>query len=199
VVRLPGVSSFVSRRAGASATVVFFISFLLVLAPQPAFSQADTAKAAVAAGPYESRDSAPLLPRIAVTTEKYGDIVIELYPNEALKAVQRITSLVRSRFYDGLTFHRVESYVVQTGAVESELGPIEGEMFSQKLTHEDGMVGMARLPDDYDSARTQFYICKQHSPLMNGEYALVGKVVQGLDIVHKIKRGDKIKAIRFVE
>jgi cyclophilin family peptidyl-prolyl cis-trans isomerase len=60
------------------------------------------------------------------------------------------------------------------------------------------MVGMARLPDDYDSAKTQFYICKQHLPLMNNEYTLFGKVIQGIDIVKKIKKGDKIKAIAIV-
>ncbi|MDD4858507.1 MAG: peptidylprolyl isomerase, partial [Candidatus Krumholzibacteria bacterium] len=198
MVRLPGVSPFVSRRVGASAAAIALIVMLFALASRPAFPQADTAKAA-AAGTAEANDAAPPLPRIVITTEKHGDIVIELYPQEAPRAVERITNLVRSGFYNGLAFHRVESYVVQTGAGDSELGPVEGEMFSEHLTHEDGMVGMARLPDDYDSARTQFYICKQHSPLMNGEYTLFGKVVQGLDIVHRIKKGDKIRTIRFVE
>lgn len=138
------------------------------------------------------------LPRMVITTKKYGDIVVELYPDAAPKAVERIMSLVRSGFYNGLSFHRVESYVIQTGAIESELPKIEGEMFSQKLTHEEGMVGMARLPDDYDSAKTQFYICKQHLPLMNNEYTLFGKVIEGYNIVKKIKRGDEIKTVTIV-
>jgi cyclophilin family peptidyl-prolyl cis-trans isomerase len=166
-----------------------------IVTPGSSRAQADTAAAAAegAQAPAEN------LPRMVITTEKYGDIVIELYPDEAPKAVERITSLVKSGFYDGLPFHRVESYVIQTGAVESDLPKIEGEMFSSKLTHEEGMVGMARLPDDYDSAKTQFYICKKHLPLMNHEYTLFGKVVQGLDIVKKIKKGDKIKTITLVQ
>ncbi len=138
-------------------------------------------------------------PRICINVEKLGDIMIELYPKEASKSVERILKLVRSGFYDGLKFHRVESYVVQTGAAESSLPPVEGEMFGEKLTHEEGMVGMARLPNDYDSARTQFYICKKHLPLMNGEYTLFGKVIQGMEIVHEIKKGDTIRSIKVVE
>jgi cyclophilin family peptidyl-prolyl cis-trans isomerase len=187
-----------ARRARACVALCSLAVFLLAAAPSSARAQADTMRAA-APGGEDATDAAPPLPRIVITTEKYGDIVIELYPKEAPKAVERIMSLVQSGFYDGLRFHRVEPYVIQTGAVESDLEPVEGEMFGQKLTHEDGMVGMARLPDDYDSAKTQFYICKKHLPLMNSEYTLFGKVIQGLDIVHKIKRGDTIKTIKVME
>jgi cyclophilin family peptidyl-prolyl cis-trans isomerase len=186
----PNVSRPTARRVPAYAAALVLAISLLVLAPPPAHSQADTTTKAAAAS---------ALPRIAITTEKYGDIVIELYPKEAPKAVERILSLVRAGFYNGLPFHRVESYVIQTGLAESKLPTIEGEMFGVKLTNEDGMVGMARLPDDYDSAKTQFYICKQHLPAMNGEYTLFGKVIEGLDAVHKIKKGDRIKTIKVVE
>ena len=198
MVPMPDVSPPVARRVSAYVAVLVLVISLLALAPPPAHSQADTTKAA-ASGAVAAESTANALPRIVITTEKYGDIAIELYPKEAPKAVERILSLVRSGFYNGLPFHRVESYVVQTGSAESELKPIEGEMFGVKLTHEDGMVGMARLPDDYDSAKTQFYICKEHLPHMNGEYTLFGKVIAGLDIVHKIKKGDVIKTIKVVE
>ncbi len=135
---------------------------------------------------------------MVIETEKRGKIVIELYPAHAPKTVERITSLVRAGFYDGLPFHRVETYVIQTGSAESDLPRLEGEMFSQKLTHEEGMVGMARFPDDYDSATTQFYICKERKPLWNNEYTLFGKVVEGIEVVRKIKKGDKIKTITIV-
>ncbi|MCX5752591.1 MAG: peptidylprolyl isomerase [Candidatus Krumholzibacteria bacterium] len=185
-------SSMAVRRAFAWGAVFSLVVFFCMLVPASARPQTDTAAAAAAA---VEKTAVDVLPRMVITTEKYGDIVIELYPKEAPKAVERIMGLVRSGFYDGLWFHRVESYVIQTGAIDSELPKIEGEMFSQKLTHEEGMVGMARLPDDYDSAKTQFYICKQHLPLMNNEYTLFGKVIQGIDIVKKIKKGDKIKTI----
>ena len=184
------------RRAFLRGAVFFPVLLFCMLVPASARPQADSA---ATVGVEGEKAAAEALPRMVITTEKYGDIVVELYPQAAPKAVERITSLVRSGFYNGLWFHRVESYVIQTGAVESELPKIEGEMFSQKLTHEEGMVGMARLPDDYDSAKTQFYICKQHLPLMNSEYTLFGKVIEGIDIVKKIKKGDKIKAIAIVE
>ena len=200
MVPMPDVSSPVARRVPVYVAVLVLVISLLALAPPPAHSQADTTtKAATASGAAAAESAASALPRIAITTEKYGDIVIELYPKEAPKAVERILSLVRAGFYNGLPFHRVESYVIQTGLAESKLPTIEGEMFGVKLTNEDGMVGMARLPDDYDSAKTQFYICKQHLPAMNGEYTLFGKVIEGLDAVHKIKKGDRIKTIKVVE
>ena len=179
-------------RRGASSSLVVLVCALL---PVSAFSQADST-AAAGAGAREAGGSAP--PRMVITTEKRGNIVIELYPEHAPKTVERITSLVRAAFYDGLPFHRVETYVIQTGSAESDLPRLEGEMFSQKLTHEAGMVGMARFPDDYDSAKTQFYICKKHLPLMNKEYTLFGKVIEGIEIVHRIKKGDKIKSIVIV-
>ncbi len=178
------------RRAFLCVAVFFPVVLFCMLVPAAVLSQTDTTAAV-----EEGKAVEEAFPRMVITTEKYGDIVVELYPKEAPKAVERITSLVRSGFYNGLWFHRVESYVIQTGAIDSDLPKLEGEMFSQKLTHEEGMVGMARLPDDYDSAKTQFYICKKHLPLMNSEYTLFGKVIEGYDIVKKIKKGDKIATI----
>ena len=195
MIRASRASSLAVHRAFLWGVVFFLLALFCVLVPASARSQVDTAAAVAAEGEKTAEET---LPHMVITTEKYGDIVIELYPKLAPKAVERITSLVESGFYNGLWFHRVESYVIQTGAIDSDLPKIEGEMFSQKLTHEEGMVGMARLPDDYDSAKTQFYICKQHLPLMNNEYTLFGKVIQGIDIVKKIKKGDKIKTITIV-
>ena len=181
------------------AAFILLACVLCSLVASPGYPQADSTKVDSAAVAEGDTISATPLPRLRIVTEKYGDIVIELFPAEAPKAVERIVSLVRSGFYNKLRFHRVESYVIQTGAREGDFSPIDGEMFSQKLTHEPGMVGMARMPDDYDSARTQFYICKKHLPRMNKEYTLFGKVIEGMDIVQEIKRGDVIVEIRLVE
>lgn len=191
-----------AERAPRGAVWIVFVAIACVLgglAPSPVYSQADSAEADSAVAAVKDTIHAAPLPRIRIITEKRGDIVIELYPAEAPKAVERILSLARSGFYNKLRFHRVESYVIQTGAGEEEFSPIEGEMFSQKLTHEPGMVGMARMPDDYDSARTQFYICKKHLPRMNKEYTLFGRVVEGMDVVEKIKRGDAIAVVKLIE
>ncbi|HER44326.1 MAG TPA: peptidylprolyl isomerase, partial [Candidatus Eisenbacteria bacterium] len=98
---------------------------------------------------------------LCMTLEKGGAVIIELYPDKAPKTVERIMKLAEEGFYDGLEFHRVESYLVQTGKGEHDLPPLEGEMFGQRIWHEEGMVGMARLPSDYDTATTQFYIMKE--------------------------------------
>ena len=187
-----------AARAGKWLLMVLFLA--LPLASAHAQEIDSTTVDTVSAQKQQPSDTgAATNPRISISVDKLGDIVIELYPKEAPKAVERVLTLVKSGFYNGLKFHRVESYVVQTGQAESDLAPVEGEMFSEKLTHEEGMVGMARLPNDYDSARTQFYICKKHLPLMNGEYTLFGRVIEGMKLVHKIKKGDTVKSVKVVE
>lgn len=157
-------------------------------------AQADTAAVAEADSVCEETEI-PTNPEIRITLKKGGEIVIELLPDMAPRAVERILMLVREGFYNDLRFHRVEPYLVQTGRGESELPPIEGEMFGQNCPHKIGMVGMARRPDDYDSATTQFYIMKKGHPPFNGEYTLFGCVIEGMDHVQRIKKGWKIKEI----
>ena len=137
--------------------------------------------------------------RVVIVLDKGGEIVMELMPGEAPLAVKRFTLLVNDGFYDGQKFHRVESWIIQTGKKETELTPVEGEMFSQDLKHDKGMVGMARLVDDYDSATTQFYILKECKAALNGEYTIFACVVKGMDVVMSVKKGTKIKKIEFVK
>lgn len=137
--------------------------------------------------------------RITITLEKGGVIVLEMLSDDAPIAVDRILTLVRDGFYNGMKFHRVEGFLVQTGKKEHEYSQIEGEMFDQDLKHEAGMVGMARFPRSYDSASTQFYILKKRKPAFNGEYTLFAKVVEGMDVLDKIKKNDKIDSIVIVE
>jgi cyclophilin family peptidyl-prolyl cis-trans isomerase len=130
---------------------------------------------------------------IAVIEMEDGDIIkLEFMDDRAPLAVERIRGLIRNGFYDGLEFHRVESYLVQTGKKEHDYPPVSGEMFSQYIKHKSGMVGMARLPGDYDSATTQFYICKKDIPSIDGEYTLFARVSSGMDVVRDIEEGDRI-------
>lgn len=137
--------------------------------------------------------------RIAINLEKGGAIVLEMLSEEAPISVERILTLVRDGFYDGMKFHRVEDFLVQTGKKDHEYPQIEGEMFGQDLKHEAGMVGMARFPHSYDSASTQFYILKKRKLNFNGEYTLFARVVEGMDVLDKIKKNDKIETIVIVE
>ncbi|HSG29447.1 MAG TPA: peptidylprolyl isomerase [Candidatus Krumholzibacterium sp.] len=137
--------------------------------------------------------------RVAIELEGGGTIVMEMLEEEAPVTVDRFLTLVSEGFYDGLKFHRVEKFLVQTGKKEHEYPPIEGEMFGQIVTHEAGMVGMARLPDDYDSGSTQFYIMKKHKPTFNCEYTLFARVTDGMALVKNIDKDTKIERVFIVE
>lgn len=132
---------------------------------------------------------------LCMEIEKGGAVVIELYPEMAPRTVERIMKLADEGFYNGLKFHRVESFLVQTGKAKHDLPPLEGEMYGQRIWHEEGMVGMARLPGGYDTATTQFYIMKERRPKLNGEYTLFGRVLSGMEHIHGIKKGRKIKSL----
>ena len=123
---------------------------------------------------------------VSMKTDK-GNIELELYPEKMPITVENFLKLVKEGFYDGLTFHRVENWVVQGG---DPLGNgTGGPGWTIKLeTHPDlknvkGALAMARSSDP-DSAGSQFYILKNTWP--NGQYAVFGKVTKGMDVVKTI-------------
>lgn len=125
---------------------------------------------------------------------KDGRVVIELLPQVAPKHVERIKKLVREGFYDGLKFHRViDGFMAQTGdptgtgAGGSEYPDLPAE-FSD-VPFERGTVGAARTMDP-DSANSQFFICFDDAPHLNGQYTVWGQVVEGMEYVDNIKKGD---------
>ncbi|MBD3178736.1 MAG: peptidylprolyl isomerase [Candidatus Latescibacteria bacterium] len=152
----------------------------------------DTAAVDTSMGGGDKRAAADTL--AVIRMEGGGTVKFEFMPEKAPLAVRRIKELIISGFYNGLEFHRVEPYLVQTGRKEHDYPVVSGEMFSQYIKHEAGMIGMARLPSDYDSATTQFYICKRAIPSINGEYTLFARVVEGMDVVKSIEEGDRIES-----
>lgn len=130
--------------------------------------------------------------KICVQT-KYGEIIIEPLPKIAPKHVKRILELVRSGFYDGLTFHRViEGFMVQTGCPNGDGTGGSGVKIPAEFSNEHflrGSVGMARthIPDSADS---QFFICLADCDFLDGKYTLWGRVISGMENVDKIKTGD---------
>ena len=133
-----------------------------------------------------------------ITMEKGGQIELELYPEVAPKTVDNFVKLANKGFYNGLTFHRVEpGFVVQGGDPDGNGmgGPgytIKAE-FSDRH-HERGTLAMARSMDP-DSAGSQFYICLGPAPFLDGKYTVFGKVTKGMDVVDKIRVGDKMKTV----
>jgi peptidyl-prolyl cis-trans isomerase A (cyclophilin A) len=136
-------------------------------------------------------------PRVALDTTQ-GRIVIELAPKEAPKTVENFLAYVKSGHYDGTVFHRViPTFIIQGGGFSADMterhtrAPIPLES-RNGLKNERGAVSMARRGDP-DSARSQFFINVVDNPQLdypsfdgNG-YAVFGKVVEGMDVVEKIK------------
>ena len=137
-----------------------------------------------------------------ITLEKGGEIRLEFYPADAPKTVENFVTLAKKGFYNGLTFHRVvPDFVVQGGCPKGNGtgGPgyqIKAEFNKQK--HLRGTVAMARSQDP-DSAGCQFYICYGATPHLDGQYTVFGKVVTGMELVDRIKQGDRITSVAIVE
>ena len=127
-------------------------------------------------------------------TLKTGDVIIETLPNIAPKHVKRICELVRSGFYDGLTFHRVmDGFVAQTGCPNGDGTGRTGVSIPAEFSNEHfsrGAVGMARTHEP-NSADSQFFICLADCGFLDGNYTLWGRVVSGMEYVDKIKKGDE--------
>jgi cyclophilin family peptidyl-prolyl cis-trans isomerase len=140
----------------------------------------------------------------AVMETERGRVVIELYPKEAPITVANFIKLVDARFYNvrSMTFHRVEpGFVVQTGDPTATGAGGSGKQIplevQNKLSHDDmGVVAMARTAAP-NSATSQFYITLAPARFLDGKYAVFGHVIQGLDVLPKIERGDRVYGIRM--
>jgi len=127
-----------------------------------------------------------------------GEIKIELYPEIAPNTVANFKALADKGFYDGLKFHRVIAGFMAQGGDPFGTG-MGGPGYSVKaefngLHHRRGTLAMARS-EDPDSAGSQFYICFQPRPDLDGQYTVFGQVIKGMDIVDKIKVGTVIKKV----
>ena len=125
---------------------------------------------------------------------KDGRVVIEMRPDLAPRHVARIKELVRQGFYDGLAFHRViGGFMAQTGDPKGNGTGGSGVKIPAEFSpepHARGAVSMARSRSP-DSADSQFFIVFARSPWLDGKYTVWGKVVEGMQYVDNIKRGNK--------
>ena len=143
---------------------------------------------------------------ILVLTTSTGIIRIELFEDKAPNHVKRIKKLAEEGKYDGVVFHRViDGFMAQTGDVKfgnssnndfnirragtggSDLPDLKEE-FSD-LPHQKGTLSMARSQDP-NSANSQFFICFEPSSFLDKQYTVFGKVIEGMEFVDKIKRGE---------
>ena len=138
---------------------------------------------------------------------KDGDVKIELFSDIAPKHVERIKTLASEGKYDNVVFHRViDGFMAQTGDLKfgnsssenfdlrkagtggSDLPDLKQEF--SNIPHLRGTLSMARSSDP-NSANSQFFICFQPAPFLDREYTVFGKVVEGMEYVDQIKRGEQ--------
>ena len=137
---------------------------------------------------------------------KNGEVKIELFPDIAPKHVERIKILANEGKYDNVVFHRViDGFMAQTGDVEfgnsssdnfdirragtgnSDLADLKEEF--NDVPHDRGTLSMARTSDP-NSANSQFFICFKEQPSLDRQYTVFGKVIEGMEFVDNIKRGE---------
>jgi len=138
---------------------------------------------------------------------KDGEVKIELFNDHAPKHVERIKKLANEGKYDNVVFHRViDGFMAQTGDVKfgnssstdfdlkragmggSDLPDLQSEF--NELPHQRGTLSMARAQDP-NSANSQFFICFKDASFLDRQYTVFGKVIDGMEFVDKIKRGDE--------
>jgi cyclophilin family peptidyl-prolyl cis-trans isomerase len=132
---------------------------------------------------------------VTIKTAK-GNIVLELYSDQAPKTVQNFLNKINSKFYDNLTFHRVEDWVIQ-GGDPLGTGTGGGKMPTElnDLPFATGSLGVARQQDISVSNDSQFFIVTQDANWLDKQYTNFGKVIEGMDVVSGIQVGDKILSI----
>ncbi len=122
-----------------------------------------------------------------------GKVLIQLRPDWAPNHVKRIKELVREGFYDGLPFHRViEGFMAQTGCPEGRGTGGSGKRIKAEFNaqnHDRGVCSMARAMD-VNSADSQFFICFKNSHFLDGEYTAWGMVIEGMEHVDTLARGE---------
>jgi cyclophilin family peptidyl-prolyl cis-trans isomerase len=124
-----------------------------------------------------------------------GPIVIAMRPDLAPGHVARIKELVREGFYDGVVFHRViDGFMAQTGDPTGTGTGGSGRKLAAEFSrepHKRGTVSMARAQNP-NSGDSQFFICFEDASFLNGQYTVWGAVVEGMDNVDEIKRGEPV-------
>jgi peptidyl-prolyl cis-trans isomerase B (cyclophilin B) len=140
--------------------------------------------------------------QVTLDTDK-GEIVLDLYPQNAPKTVNNFVFLAKDGFYDGVTFHRViNDFMIQGGdpTGSGRGGPgytFEDETRGNPLTHETGVISMANAGPNTNGS--QFFITHSPQGHLNGKHTVFGKVVEGMDVVNSIRQGDHINKVTVTE
>lgn len=129
---------------------------------------------------------------VEISVKDYGKISLELDADIAPITVTNFMKLVNDKYYDGTKFHRImKGFMVQGGEnPNKEADTIKGEFkangVENNLSHERGVISMARTSSNMNSASSQFFIVQEDSTFLDGNYAAFGYVTQGMDVVDKL-------------
>ncbi len=140
----------------------------------------------------------------AIIETKYGNIAIEFF-DEVTNTVKNFVSLAEKGFYDGLTFHRcIDNFVAQGGCPlgtgtggPSYSIPCETEKNAEKHKHIRGTLSMAHAGKD--TGGSQFFLVRGSQPHLDGKHTLFGKISEGLEIINKLRNGDKMNRVIIQE
>lgn len=144
--------------------------------------------------------SLPQSQKVQLKTSK-GNVVFELFVNEAPVSVATFVSLAKKGFYNGKSFHRViANFVAQGGCPRGDgFGGLDYSITSEfaPLSYGTGYVGLASAGKDTESC--QWFITHAPTPHLDGNYTIFAKVAEGMDVVHKLMIGDKIESVKLIE
>lgn len=179
-----------------------FLLFSVVTASSCSFRKSTSVTTMTNSGIIEiqklSTDISGLSTTSATIKTVYGDITFRFYTKAAPHTSSRIIELIQNKFYDGMIFHRaIPNFVIQTGdpaGTSNVRGTNKLEPEFNELQHIKGTIAMARGIEK-DSADTQFYISLTTLPHLDGKYTVFGQVVEGLDVLPKLAKGDRILSI----
>lgn len=156
----------------------------------------------------EKERAADDLPRVRILTSR-GEIVLELFENDAPNTVANFVSLVESRFFDGTLIHRVEpNFVVQGGDPNTRQGDrstwgtggpgyrIADELQGNPRCHFRGTLSMANSGPDTNGS--QFFLCQTPAEFLNGKHTVFGRVLEGMDVVDRMRVEDKIERAEVI-
>ncbi len=189
-----------AKNTSKNRAMVKMLSGMLAISSAAAAMASATASEAASPATHSTPAAAVITPselnpeNTLVLKLKDGDVTIALRPDLAPKHVERLKTLARKGFYDGVVFHRViDGFMAQTGDPTgtgmggSDLPDLAAEFSS--APHTRGTLSMARSSSP-NSANSQFFICFADSPFLNNQYTVFGTVVSGMEHVDNIKKGD---------
>ncbi len=188
--------SKIIQRAAALLTALCLVSAFLAGCEKQSDDPGSSDPVSVAYNSPYSHDFGKII-KAEIVFKGFGTVKLDLYPDAAPITVQNFVDLANTGFYDGLTIHRVAAgFVIQGGDPDGDgysnpdqktiKGEFAANRVSNGISHVRGVISMARVGNNYNSATSQFFIMLANRPDLNGSYAAFGCVTEGMDVVDEI-------------